>query len=195
MPAVDPGHQARQNLASFRLPENFRGRPDWFVQVWWVVQATLFACSPQFLYPWRRFLLRLFGAKIGAGVIIRPTAKVTFPWRLSIGDHAWIGDHVVLYTLGPITIGDDAVVSQRSYLCTGSHDESKPGFDIFTKPIIVEPGAWVATDVFIAPGVTIGMAAVIGARSSVFNDVPAEMLALGTPARVVRTRNKEKVPL
>jgi putative colanic acid biosynthesis acetyltransferase WcaF len=177
-----------QNLASFTMPENFRGRPAWLVQIWWIVQSTLFGCSPQIFYGWRRFLLRLFGAQIGRGVIIRPTARITYPWKLKIGDHAWVGDHVALYTLGEITIGDNAVVSQNSYLCTGSHDDSKPSFDIYAKSIIIEPQAWVATDVFIAPGVTIGTGAVIGARSSVFKNIPPGMVAIGAPARVIGPR-------
>jgi putative colanic acid biosynthesis acetyltransferase WcaF len=182
-------HRRWQDLSTFQLPENFRGRPVWFVQIWWAVQATLFACSPQILYPWRRFLLRLFGATIGRAVIIRPTVKITYPWKLKIGDNAWIGDNVVLYTLGEITIGENAVVSQSSYLCTGSHVEDRPSFDIFAKPIIIAPGAWVATDVFVAPGVTIGSAAVVGARSSVFKDIPPEMVAMGNPAQIIRKRN------
>jgi putative colanic acid biosynthesis acetyltransferase WcaF len=181
-------HQIWQNLASFELPPNFRGKSAWFVQIWWIVQSTLFACSPQFLYPWRRFLLRIFGAKVGHGAIIRPTVKITYPWKLHIGNNAWIGDDVVLYTLENITIGDDAVVSQRSYLCTGSHDESRPSFDIFAKPIVIESSAWVAMDVFVAPGVTIGCAAIVGSRSSVFRDIPPRTVAFGTPARVVRRR-------
>src|SRR5580700_6839233 len=99
-----------QDLKSFVLPRNFRGRPAWFVQLWWLVQATLFRWSPQFLYGWRRWLLRRFGARIGQGVIIRPTAEITYPWKLSIGDLVQIGDHVTLYTLGDISIGENTVV-------------------------------------------------------------------------------------
>ena len=87
-----------QNLNSFNQPTDFRGRSAIIVQLWWLVQATLFACSPQFMYGWRIFLLRLFGANIGKNVIIRPTVRVTYPWKLSIGDYAWVGDHAELYT-------------------------------------------------------------------------------------------------
>jgi putative colanic acid biosynthesis acetyltransferase WcaF len=177
-----------QDLAAFRLPAGFRGRPAWFVQLWWLVQASLFARSPQLLYGWRRFLLRRFGARIGEGAIIRPSVRITYPWKLSIGAHAWIGDDVVLYTLGDIAIGANAVVSQNSYLCTGSHDYRSIAFDIFARPITIEPEAWLATDVYVAPGVTIGRGAVIGARSSVFADIPGGVIARGVPARVVRRR-------
>jgi putative colanic acid biosynthesis acetyltransferase WcaF len=180
-----------QKLENFKMPADFRGRSAIVVQLWWVVQSSLFALSPQFAYKWRNFLLRLFRAKIGKNVIIRPTVKVTYPWKLTIGDNAWVGDNVDLYTLGDITIGKNAVVSQRSYLCTGSHDYTKESFDIYAEPIVVEEQAWVATDVFIAPGVTIGKGAVIGARSTVYKNMPEDMICLGNPAKPVKRRTEK----
>jgi putative colanic acid biosynthesis acetyltransferase WcaF len=183
-----------QRLDTFRMPGNFRGRPGWVVQIWWIVQATLFRCSPQIFYGWRRWLLRLFGARIGDGVLIRPSVQVTYPWKLAIGDHAWIGDDVVLYSLGEIEVGAHAVVSQRSYLCTGSHDYTRPTFDIYAKPIRIGEQAWLATDVFVAPGVEVGAGTVVGARSSIFGSLPAGVIARGTPAQVVGQRDSAGGP-
>lgn len=177
-----------QHLNKFKLPDNFRGRSAIVVQLWWTVQALLFNTSPQLLYGWRRFLLRLFGAKIGEGVIIRPSVKITYPWKVSIGNYSWIGDDVVLYSLGPISIGTNVVVSQKSYLCTGSHDFTKDDFPIYHQAIMLEDESWIATDVYIAPGVTIGKGAVIGARSSVFKNMPAGKICLGSPAVPVKNR-------
>lgn len=177
-----------QDLSKFKLPSNFRGRSALSVQLWWLVQSTLFSCSPQFAYSWRAFLLRIFGAKIGKNVIVRPSVKTTYPWKLAIGDNAWVGDDVALYTLGEIDIGANAVVSQRSYLCTGSHDYQAEAFDIYQKPIIIEEGAWVAADVFVGPGVTIGAGAVIASRSSVYKDMPAGMVCMGSPAVPIKPR-------
>src|SRR6056300_494828 len=106
-----------QELDKFKLPKNFRGRNPFIVQLWWLVQSLLFRTSPQFLYGYRRFLLRLFRAKIGKKVILRPTVKITYPWKISIGDYSWIGDDVDLYSLGEIEIGENVVISQKSYLC------------------------------------------------------------------------------
>src|SRR5690349_13552741 len=106
-------HSPLQDLAQFRLPAAFRGRPGWFVQLWWIVQATLFGCSPQFMFGWRRMLLRLFGARVGDGVLVRPSARITYPWKVRIGAHSWIGDNAVLYSLGEIEVGTNAVISQR----------------------------------------------------------------------------------
>jgi len=177
-----------QRLGQFQLPQNFRGRPAWLVQLWWLVQDTLFRWSPQFLYGWRCFLLRLFGARIGRKVLIRPTARITYPWKVSIGDYVWIGDDVVLYSLGQISIGAHTVISQKSYICTGSHDFTRPTFDIYALPIVIGDQVWVATDVFIAPGVTIGKGAVVGVRSTVLHDLPPGKVCYGSPAKPVRDR-------
>jgi putative colanic acid biosynthesis acetyltransferase WcaF len=152
------------------------------------MQSLLFHPSPQFMYGWRRFLLRFFGTKIGKNVLLRPTINVTYPWKLTIGDDSWIGDYVTLYTLGPITIGRDAVVSQHSYLAAASHDYTKPSFDIYSKPITIEDEAWVAAHCFIGPGVTVGRGAVVGSCSVAFNDVPSMMVCMGNPLKVIRPR-------
>ena len=136
----------QQQLDRFKLPPDFRGKPSWYIQFWWIVQSLFFGTSPQFMYGWRRFLLRSFGAKIGKQVIIRPTVRTQFPWKISIGNYSWIGDDVVLYSLGEIVIGAHAVISQKCYLCTGSHDYTEPGFSIFSKPVVIEDECWLATD-------------------------------------------------
>lgn len=177
-----------QRLSAFRLPVGFRGRGAINTQFWWIVQSTIFAWSPQFMYSWRNFLLRCFGAKIGKGVIIRPSAQITYPWKLVVGDNSWIGDDVVLYTLGEIEIGSNSVVSQRSYLCAASHDYTKPEFPIWSKKIVIEDECWLATDVYVAPGITIGKGTVVGARSSVFKNLPCGMVCVGSPAKPIKER-------
>jgi putative colanic acid biosynthesis acetyltransferase WcaF len=177
-----------QNLQKFTLPPNFRGRPGFYVQFWWLVQAVLFKTSPQFMYGWRRFLMRCFGAKIGKNVILRPSMHTQFPWKVTIGDSSWIGDDVVLYSLSDITIGSNVVVSQKSYICTGSHDYLVDTFPIYAKPIILEDECWLATDVYVGPGVTIGRGSVVGSRSSVFKSLPANKICLGSPAVPVKDR-------
>lgn len=181
-------HDEFQNLGLFQLPKGFRGRNAFIVQLWNMTQRTLFALSPQFMYGWRRCLLKLFGAKIGKNVLIRPSARITYPWKVIIGDRSWIGDHAELYSLGAIEIGADVVISQRSYLCAAAHDFNRSSFDIFAKKIVIEDQVWLATDVFIAPGVTIGRGTVVGARSSVFKNLPAGMLCYGSPAKAIRPR-------
>ena len=177
-----------QKLDQFRVPPGFRGRGAVVVVLWQVVQSTLFALSPQPFFAWRRFLLRLFGAKIGRKVLLRPTVRVTYPWKTEIGDFSWVGDHVELYSLDCISIGSHSVISQRSYLCTGSHDMADLAFSYITAPITVGDQVWIASDVFVAPGVKVGRGAVVGARSTVLKDVPPAVVAIGEPARGVRDR-------
>jgi putative colanic acid biosynthesis acetyltransferase WcaF len=181
-----------QSLNHYRTPKDFRGKSKITVQLWWIVYALLFRPSPQVMYGWRRFLLRSFGAKVGKKVILRPTVTITYPWKVSIGDYSWIGDDVVLYSLGTIAIGSNTVISQKSYLCTGSHDYLQIDFPIFAKKISIEDQCWLATDVFVAPGITIGKGAVVGARSSVYKNVPANKVCVGNPAKIIRERLSEK---
>jgi putative colanic acid biosynthesis acetyltransferase WcaF len=142
------------------------------------------------MYGWRRVLLRLFGAHIGRRVQVRPTAEITYPWKVSIGDWSWIGDRVVLYSLGNIEIGSHVVVSQNSYLCAGTHDYTVSSFDISAPEVRIGDEAWLASDVFVGPGVTVGRGAVVGARSSVFNDLPALKVCRGNPAVPVKDRRR-----
>ena len=169
-----------------------RGRPGWVILLWWLVQAIAFPLIPHPVNGLRRWLLRLFGAKIGFGVIIRPTARFTYPWKIEIGDYSWIGDDVVLYSLDRIAIGKHCVISQKSYLCTGSHDPEDPAFGLIAASVIINHGVWIATDCFIGPGVEIGANALIGARSSVFKNMPAGFVCMGTPCRPCTRREIKK---
>jgi putative colanic acid biosynthesis acetyltransferase WcaF len=157
-------------------------------QLWWIIQSTLFAWSPQFLFGWRTFLLRAFGAKIGTGVKIRPTVRVTYPWKVTIGDHVWIGDDCVLYSLGNITIGSHVAIAHKVYFNTGGHDYDKITFDIFAKPLVIEDECWITNDVYIAPGVVIGKGTIVSARSSVFKSLPPGKICVGTPAQPIKDR-------
>ncbi len=177
-----------QQLCKYKTPPKFRGRNALTVQLWWLASTFLFRLSPQFMYGWRRFLLRVFGAKIGAKVIIRPSAQITYPWKVEIGDYSWIGDEVILYSLGNIEIGSNTVISQRSYLCTGSHDYSSKNFDIYAHKIIIGSKCWLATDVYVAPSVTIGDGTIVGARSSVFKNLPSNKICIGSPAKAIKDR-------
>ena len=160
-----------------------RGRPGWYVLLWWLVQGVVFPLTPHPLNSVRCHLLRLFGAKIGKAVLIRPTARFTYPWKVTIGDYSWIGDDVVFYSLESIQIGEQCVISQKSYLCTGSHDPQDPRFGLVTAAIAIGNGVWIATDCFIGAGVEIGANALVGARSSVFSSLPEQQVCWGTPCR------------
>ena len=173
--------QSLIDLRNYDISDFQRGRSSWIVLLWWLVQAILFPLSLHNLNDFRSWLLRLFGAKIGKSVVIRPTSRFTYPWKVEIGDYSWIGDDVVFYSVNQITIGSHCIISQKSYLCTGSHDIKDQAFSLITQPIIIGNGAWIATDCFVAPGVTIGSNSVIGARSTVMKSIAAKQVAWGSP--------------
>lgn len=177
-----------QDLSKFKVPSHFRGKGVIYTQLWWLVQESVFKLSPKFMYGFRSFLLRLFGATIGNGVLIRPSATITYPWKLTVGDNSWIGDETVIYSLGQIHIGSNVAIAHRVYLCTGHHEIDKVTFDILAKPIVIEDEVWLTNDVFVGPGVTIGRGSVIGARSSVFADMPSGMVCFGYPCVAVKKR-------
>ncbi|MEI5891479.1 colanic acid biosynthesis acetyltransferase WcaF [Bacillus cereus] len=180
------------DLSKYNQSGYSRGKSGVVVLLWWFIQGTIFRFSLHNMYGWRNFLLRLFGAKIGKGVKVRASAKFTYPWKIYIGNYSWIGDNVQLYSLDEIYIGANCVISQESYLCTGSHNAKDPYFGLITKPIIIKDGAWVASDVFVYPGVTVHEMAVVAARSTVLKDIPANEIHAGFPTKFVKKRFEEE---
>lgn len=182
-----PGPWLKRNSSNPPSPHSVRNKIGRFL--WNITWIILYRPSPKIAHGWRRFLLRLFGAKIGLGAHLHPSAKIWAPWNLEMGDHSCLGENVDCYCVARIRIGARAAVSQYSFLCTATHDIETSDLALRTAPIVIKDKAWVAADVFVGPGVTIGTGAVIGARSSVFRDVPEGMVAFGTPARPVKRRS------
>lgn len=156
--------------------------------LWGVVYALLFRPSPKVLHPWRRWLLRRFGARIGRGAVVHPSVRIWGPWNLTMGEYACLAPRVDCYCVDRVEVGPHATVSQYTYLCTASHDYRDPYMALITAPIRIGAQAWLCADVFVAPGVTVGDGAVAGARASVFADVPAWTVVAGNPARYIKDR-------
>lgn len=155
---------------------------------WGVVQTTLFRWSPRPLHGWRSFLLRLFGARIGIGCHIYPSAIIWAPWNLECAEEVGVANGAILYTQAKITLGRRAVVSQGAHLCSGTHDYEDGGFPLYAKPITVGSHAWLAAECFVQPGITVGEGAVVGARSVVTKDVPAWTVCAGHPCKPIKPR-------
>lgn len=156
--------------------------------LWGIIYALFFRISPKPFHEWRSFLLRCFGAKVGAGVHVYPGVKIWAPWNLELADECGIANGAILYSQGKITVGRLAVISQGVHLVTGTHDYANAGFPLITKPIHVGAHAWIATEAFIHPGVTIGAGCVIGARSVVAKDMPEWMVCAGHPCIPLKAR-------
>ncbi|WP_460979767.1 WcaF family extracellular polysaccharide biosynthesis acetyltransferase [Spirosoma knui] len=167
---------------------SFSLRNRLFRVCWSVVYTLLFRFTPKPFHAWRSFILRCFGAKVGQNVHVYPNVKIWAPWNLVLGDECGVANGVILYSQGVITIGYRAVVSQGAHLCAGTHDYTKPGFPLITKPIHIGDLAWVAAEAFVHPGVTIDNGCVIGARSVVTKDMPAWMVCAGHPCKPLKRR-------
>ncbi len=159
--------------------------------LWYVVERTLFRFSPRLLWGWRNFLLRLFGASIHPNARIRSTVTIEIPWNLTIGANSSVGDAAILYCLGPITIGNRTSISQYAHICAGTHDFTLLELPLLRPKIVIEDDVWIAADAFVGPNVTIGRGTVVGARSSVFCDLPAWKVCVGNPAKPIRDRELE----
>lgn len=149
---------------------------------WNIVQATVYRHSPIVLHAWRCFLLRCFGARVGKQAYPYPTARIWAPWNLTMGAHSCLAADVDCYCVASVHLGAHATVSQYSYLCSASHDYRDSAMPLVIAPIVIESEAWVAADVFVGPGVKIGEGAVIGARSTIMNDVEPWIVVAGSPA-------------
>ena len=140
------------DLAKFDNSSFSRGASRGKEVLWWVARSVCFA--PWFPVPsaLKVAVLRLFGARVGKGVVIRSRVNITFPWKLAIGDHVWLGDEVLILSLERVRIGSNVCVSQRAFLCTGSHDFDKDTFDLIVNPIEIGDGCWVGAQAFVGPG-------------------------------------------
>jgi putative colanic acid biosynthesis acetyltransferase WcaF len=172
----------RRNISAFTTSEKLKRL------AWAATYHLLFRLSFHNWYALRAAILRLFGAKIGRNVRFRRTARIESPWNLDISDNVSIGDEVILYSLGPIRIGPRTSISQYAHLCAGTHDYTRDDYPLLRPPITIGSDCWIATDVFIGPGVSIGDRTVLGARSSVFKDLPGDVVAVGNPAKPIKPR-------
>jgi putative colanic acid biosynthesis acetyltransferase WcaF len=163
---------------------------------WAGVWALFYRPSPKPLHAWRRFLLRLFGARIAPHAYPHASARIWAPWNLEMGEYSCLSHQVDCYCVAPVRIGAHATVSQYTYLCTATHDVEAPDMPLLTAPIVIGEGAWVTADVFVGPGVTIGEGAVVGVRSTVLKDVEPWTIVAGNPARFLKKRvlSKDRGP-
>lgn len=157
--------------------ESFSGGVGFTLQVkvrlglWLFIQLTCFKTS---LFPsrLRPVLLRLFGASVGRGVLIRRGIRIHFPWNIEIGDDCWIGEEVWFINHEKVTIGSDVCISQRSIICSGGHDYNSVSLEYAHKPIVIMDGAWICLDSKVLPGVTIGECSVVSAGEVARKSLP-----------------------
>lgn len=174
-------------LDQFDNSQFVRGRSR-LIEVWWIVIRALFIDCWLPGSRHRVWLLRRFGATVGNGVIIKPRVRITFPWKLVIGDHVWLGEGSWIDNLDIVRIGSHVCISQRVYLCTGSHDWSSERFDLIVKSIEVKSNAWLCAASMVGPGVTVGEGAVLTLGSVANLSLEPWTIYQGVPAVAVKKR-------
>ena len=176
------------DLSSFSASDFDRGAGKIRESLWLFISLFLFRLCPVSFSPVKRVVLRLFGARIGKNVTIKPQVKIAFPWKLTIGDHVWLGEECWLLNLDHIVIGNNVCISQRAFLCTGNHNYKTSTFDLIVSPIAVEDGAWIGAGAWVGPGVKVGKHAVLTAGSVAASDLEASGIYRGNPAVWIKSR-------
>ena len=159
------------------------------ILLWYFINS-LFFINPLFpISSFKVILLRLFGAKVGMGVVIKPRINIKYPWKLSIGNHVWIGEKVWIDNLDLISIEDHVCISQGAMLLCGNHDFSSPNFDLITKPICINKGSWIGAHAVVCPGVTVNSHAVLAVNSVATKNLEEYSIYQGNPAVLTKKRS------
>src|SRR5215210_310661 len=169
-------------------PGNFTRTRSRSVEALWMIVEFLLVSNPlQISSTIRSWALRMFGARIGANVILRPRLRVKFPWNLQVGDNCWIGEGVWIHNQGLVTIEENAVVSQEAFITTGSHDIYR-SMDLIIKPVVIRQGAWVTSRCIVLQGVEVGQNTIVTPGSVVHSSLSPDLLYGGNPAAVIAER-------
>lgn len=158
--------------------------------IWYLFKMFFFLSAFPFPYSFKSHILRIFGAKVGNDLVIKPRVNIHFPWKLTIGDNVWIGEEAFLLNFEPLNIGSNVCISQRAFLCSGNHDFRDTSFGYRNGPITLMDGSWVGASVFVGPNVTIGVDSVIAAGSILTKSVGNNGVYQGNPAIFVGNRWK-----
>ncbi len=175
------------DITANRRTSNY-SRQEMILRMVWMLVQPMFRYSPRPCFAWRRFLLRTMGATIGDRVHIYPSSQVSLPWMLRIGNDSAVGENVLIYNLGEVTIGCRATISHRAHLCAGTHDYTDKTLPLQRRPIAIGDDAWVCADAFVGPGLSIGDGAVVGACAAVFKNVDPWTVVGGNPASFIKKR-------
>ncbi|SEW54161.1 WcaF family extracellular polysaccharide biosynthesis acetyltransferase [Chitinophaga arvensicola] len=175
------------NLAAFN-PGNYYAGPKWKIAIWYFLNYYILNSAFPWPYALKTRLLRLFGARIGKGFVIKTKVRIKYPWLLQIGDHCWIGESVWIDNLTQVTLGDHVCLSQGALLLTGNHDYKQPDFPYRLGTIHIENGAWIGAMAVVCAGVTCGSHSVLTVNAVAAKDLQPWLIYSGNPAVAVRRR-------
>ncbi len=178
----------KTDLSSYNNRDFKIGRNKFVVILWYVVGRICIHTYLPLPMWFKRAVLRLFGAKVGVGLIIKPKVNIKYPWRLSIGNHCWIGEQVWIDNLDMVTMGNNVCISQGAMLLTGNHNYKKPSFDLITNPIVLEDGVWIGAKAVVCPGVTAGYGSVFSVGAMLTKNTAPLGIYSGNPATKLMER-------
>ncbi|MBL4624846.1 MAG: colanic acid biosynthesis acetyltransferase WcaF, partial [Flavobacteriales bacterium] len=164
------------------------GRPKIVVLVWYVFNTMVLN---SYLIPisfLKRVLLRVFGAEIGKGVVIKPKVNIKYPWKLRVGDNTWIGENVWIDNLDLVEIGANVCISQGALILSGNHDYTNPSFNLIVKPIRIEEGVWIGAKSIVTQGVICKSHSILSVNSVANGNLEAYSIYKGNPAEKIRDR-------
>lgn len=179
--------QFKTNLSSFNNDWYKAGRIGLVRFVWYLTNIVFFKSAFPFYAP-KCFILRLFGAKVGKGVVIKPHVSIKYPWKLIIGNHVWIGEEVWIDNLAKVTLKDNSCISQGAMLLCGNHNYKKSTFDLIVGEITLEEGAWAGAKTVICPGVKMGSHSLLTVGSIATSSLEANWIYQGNPAKKLKVR-------
>jgi putative colanic acid biosynthesis acetyltransferase WcaF len=156
--------------------------------LWYLIKIIFFLSAIPYPSKLKVFILSVFGAKIGTGVVIKPRVNIHFPWKLAIGNNVWIGEEAFLLNFELLSIGNNVCISQRVFLCGGNHDYKNPSMPYRNGIITLESGCWIGASSFVGPNVVIGTDTVVAASSVVTQSLSENSIYKGNPIQFVKKR-------
>ncbi len=177
----------KTDLSSFNNDWYKPGRSFFIIGAWYIINRAFFKSFFPYYAP-KRFLLRLFGAKVGKGVVIKPHVSIKYPWKLEIGNHVWIGEEVWIDNLAKVTLKDHSCISQGALLLCGNHNYKKTSFDLIVGEITLEEGSWAGAKTVVCPGVRLGKNSLLTVGSIATASLEADWIYQGNPAQKIKMR-------
>lgn len=180
--------QHKVNLAAFSADDFDKRAEILKIILWYFVNALFVRASWNPFMGIKIFFLKLFGAKIGKGLVIKNNVNIKFPWKLTLGNHVWLGENAWIDNLDEVIIGNNVCISQGALLLTGNHDYTLSTFDYRNAPIIIEDGAWIGAKTVVCPGIKVKSHAILTVGSTATKNMEAYGIYQGNPAQKIRMR-------
>ena len=176
------------NISMFDNTKYNKGASWYIIVIWYILNALIIKNTYVPFIKFKIYTLKIFGAKIGKGVVLKPSVNIKYPWKLEIGDDVWLGENVWIDNLDNVIIGNNVCISQGAMLLTGNHDYTIPSFDYRNMPIVIEDGVWIGAKTVVCPGVRCKSHSILTVGSIATKDLEEYTIYQGNPAKEIRKR-------